>query len=118
MKRMFAALLLIFMLAPAVAPANQLWMPSTLTATSTIASTNVFQVALAAPSGQRNGCTIQNTGTHVEYVYFGATASATTSNSYQVNPGQMIYCNAGNVVLQDIINITGTSGDGYIVTSQ
>ena len=120
MKRiLLAALLLIGGMAGALAASgSQLWSPQTLTANSTIAVTNTFQVALAAPSGNRNGCTVQNQGPHTMYVYFGVSASATTALSYQVSPGQTIYCSVNNIVLQDIVNITGTAGDAYIVTSQ
>ncbi len=90
---------------------------TTTTANSTIASTGVFQAALAA-SATRTGCTLQNTGSHVQYVYFGTIGSATTSNAFQVNAGQTISCTAGVIVLTDAVNITGTTGDGYIVASQ
>lgn len=91
---------------------------TTTTVNSTIAVTNTFQAALAA-SSTRKSCLLQNTGTHVEYVYFGAIGSATTSNAFQINPGQTISCATVNgLVLTDAVNITGTAGDGYIVTSQ
>ena len=93
---------------------------ATTTASSTIAVTNTFQSALPSPgTSKRNGCNIQNTGTHTEYVYFGAIASATTSNAYQLSPGQPISCATySGGVLQDAVSITGTAGDGYVVTSQ
>lgn len=90
---------------------------TTTTANSTIAVTNTFQAALAS-SATRKGCTLQNTGTHVQYIYFGTIGSATTSNAYQISPGQTISCAAGVIVLTDAVGITGTAGDGYIVTSQ
>lgn len=91
---------------------------TTTTSNSTISVTNTFQPALAA-SATRKSCTIQNTGTHVEYFYFGAIGSATTSNGLQVNAGQTISCATINgLVLVDAVNITGTAGDGYVVNSQ
>jgi hypothetical protein len=90
---------------------------TTTTVNSTVSVTNTFQAALAA-SATRKGCLLQNTGAHVQYIYFGTLGSATTSNSFQINAGQTISCNAGPVVLTDAVGITGTAGDGYIVTSQ
>ena len=90
---------------------------TTITANSAISVTNTFQPALAADTA-RLACLLQNTGTHVEYVYFGTLANATTSNAFQISAGQMISCNAPGVVLQDAVNVTGTSGDSYVVTSQ
>ena len=90
----------------------------TITATSTISVTSTFQSALSALAS-RKACLIQNTGTHIEYVYFGAIASATTSNSFQISPGQTISCaTQTGIVLTDAVSITGTAGDGYIVASQ
>lgn len=91
---------------------------TTTTANSTIASTNVFQSALAA-STTRKSCLLQNTGTHTEYIYFGTLGSATTGNSFQLSAGQSISCATVNgLVLTDAVNISGTSGDGYVVASQ
>lgn len=90
---------------------------TTTTVNSTISITNTFQAALAA-SATRAGCTLQNTGTHVQYIYFGTIGSATTSNAFQISAGQTISCTVGLVVLTDAVNITGTAGDGYIVASQ
>lgn len=91
---------------------------TTTTTNSTVSVTNTFQAALAA-SGTRKACLLQNTGTHVEYVYYGTIGSATTSNAFQINPGQTISCATTNgLVLTDAVNITGTAGDGYIVTNQ
>lgn len=91
---------------------------STTTTNSTIAVTNTFQQALAA-SSQRIACLLQNTGTHTMYVYFGSIANATTSNSFQIQPGQTISCALlNNAVLLDAVNVTGTAGDGYIITNQ
>lgn len=86
---------------------------------STITVTNTFQ-NVDALNTIRQGCTIQNQGTHTMYVFFGPIASATTAGSIQVGSGSAIYCNlTGNgKVLQDEINITGTSGDAFVFNIQ
>ena len=120
MKRLTVSLLsLLAFCAPALAQAPYPWNLNTVTINSTISVTSTFQSALAVQSGGRHGCLIQNTGTHTEYVYFGAIASATTSNAFQISPGQTISCaSVYGVIAQDAVNITGTAGDGYVVTSQ
>ena len=90
---------------------------TTTTVNSTVTPTNTFATALAS-SATRKGCLLQNTGTHVQYVYFGVLGSATTTNSFQVNAGQTISCASGPIVLTDAVNIAGTAGDAYVVTSQ
>jgi hypothetical protein len=114
MKKLIVCIALLLSTAAAQA---QLHGATTTTVNSTISVTNAFQAALAANTG-RAACVLQNTGTHTMYVYFGVLASATTSNGFQIAPGQTISCNVPGVVLQDAVNITGTAGDGYIVTSQ
>jgi hypothetical protein len=89
----------------------------TTVANSTISVTNTFQTALAA-NPARHACAIQNQGTHVMYIYLGAAASATTAASLQVAAGQTFYCNNGTVVAPELVNITGTAGDAYVVYSQ
>lgn len=94
--------------------------PSVATTThvgSTIAVTNTFQAALAA-SATRKGCMLQNNGGNAMYVFFGAIGSATTSNAVKLAAGQTVSCNAGNIVLTDAVNVTGTATDAYVVTSQ
>lgn len=117
MNRILAAviaLLSIYSPADATSPLSA----ATTTINSTVAVTNTFQIAINA-NQYRNACLVQNTGTHVEYIYFGATSSATLSNAFQISPGQTISCAIVNgLVLIDQINITGTAGDGYIVTTQ
>lgn len=91
---------------------------STSTA-GTIATTNTFQIALQPPAAPavRRGCSIQNLGTNNMFVNFGsATPAATTS--IKLIPGAIIRCDAGGIVLQDQINITGTSADTFVVLSQ
>jgi hypothetical protein len=85
---------------------------------ATIASTNVFQPILPATT-KRQACTIQNNGTHVMYVFFGAATPADTTTSFQVASGQAIYCGTVSPgVLPDQVLITGTSGDIAVVNSQ
>lgn len=91
-------------------------------ASSTIAVTNTFQTALAA-STSRRWCILQNQGTHVMYAYFGTLANATTAASLQVQAGQTITCEltttaGGKTAITEDFNITGTSGDAFVVNSQ
>lgn len=85
----------------------------------TITTGNTFQTLMAADPN-RTGCIIQNTGTHTMYVYFGATANATTSNSLQVVAGGSIYCSASGVLgLTDNVAITtSTSTDPFVAFYQ
>ena len=77
-----------------------------------------FQSILASNTA-RLGCTVQNTGTAVLYVFFGATGSATTANAFQVAAGGSIACQNGGVVLTDnVAATTAASGGTYVVNSQ
>lgn len=92
------------------------------TATSTITNGTVtlggtFQSVLAS-SALRKGCTLQDTGTHPMWVYFGANGSATTANSLIIQPGQTISCNSGSIVLTDNVSITGTTADTWVMNAQ
>lgn len=93
---------------------------TTNNASSTIASTNTFQSIWAADTTTvgRTSCTIQNNGTHTMYVFFGPIASATTSNSVQLQAGQVVYCSINGVILRDQVSITGTSGDAFYAARQ
>ena len=96
--------------------------PSGATSTAvggTITAGNTFQSALAA-SSTRKGCTIQNTSSHTLYVFFGATASATTANSFQVAPGATIMCSTqtGAALTDNVAVTTSTTGDTFVVNSQ
>lgn len=89
------------------------------TTMATVAPTATVFSALLAPNAARKGCLIQNVGATLGYVYFGATGSATTSNSFQVAAGQSISCNSGPIVLTD--NVAGTCASstcGFIISSQ
>lgn len=95
--------------------------PAGVTSTmATAAPTAGMFSSLLAASTSRKGCTIQNIGTTLGYIYFGANGSATTSNSFQLPVSGSISCNNVNgTVLQD--NVSGTCGSGtcaFIVSSQ
>jgi hypothetical protein len=85
--------------------------PAGVTSTITTAAptAGTFSSILAS-STTRKGCTIQNNSSSLAYFYPGTTGSATTSNAFQVSSGQLFYCNAPNVVLQDNIAATCASG--------
>lgn len=88
----------------------------------TIAATNTFQV-IQASNGGRIGCTIQNNGSHNEYVYFDKSsvtcANATTLTSFVLSPSQPINCAiSSNFVLKDTVCITGTSSDAFTANFQ
>lgn len=94
---------------------------------STVTSTSVFQLIIDRPaSGRpRQGCLIQNNGSNNEYVFFGPTASATTSNSFVLVPpstgvqGGSISCASfAGGVLQDQVSVSGTSGDAFVAAYQ
>ena len=88
-----------------------------------VATTNTYQLILPiANSNFRSGCTVQNTSTSTEYVYFdrtGTTPPASNAAAYQLAGGQSLNCNdpGGNVAL-DAIWITGTAGATYVVGVQ
>lgn len=93
----------------------------------TIAVTNTFQqvLALASMTAPRNGCLIQNTGSHVMYVFFGPIANATTGKSFILQPpanstsqGGSVSCNVAPNVLWDQVSITGTISETYTYASQ
>lgn len=87
-------------------------------ASSTIASTNVFQQVWPA-NGGRKSCTIQNNSTHTMFLYLGPIVNATTTNSAQLlASGGSANCNVGPIVSSDQISITGTSGDAFYANQQ
>lgn len=96
--------------------------PSGVTTTmATAAPTATTFSSLLAASATRKGCSIQNVGTTLGYVYFGVNGSATTSNSFQVPAnGGFISCNNVNgTVLQDNLSATCASGIcAFIIASQ
>lgn len=86
----------------------------------TITVTDTFQSVIAASTTTtgRLSCALQNQGTHVMYVFFGPIADATKAKSIQLQAGQAVNCNVGNVVLKDQVSVTGTSGDAYWAAQQ
>lgn len=91
---------------------------STVQVKVTIAVTSTFQTALAA-SSLRLGCLIQNNGTHTMYVFFGTSTPADLTTSIQLAAGQAVQCStATGGIATDLIQITGTSGDVAVVSSQ
>lgn len=77
-----------------------------------------FTSALAANSS-RKACTIQNNGSTTGYVYFGANADATLTNTFQVQPsGGIAYCTIGNVLYKTNVSATCASGTCAFVVSE
>jgi hypothetical protein len=108
-------LVLLALLLPGLAWAQVTFPSNTTVANSTISVTNTFQTLLAANS-DRKGCLMQNQGTHTMYVADGGSLS--TAASLQVSPGQTFSCLAPGIRITDILSITGTAGDAYVVWSQ
>ena len=105
-------------------PVNTIPYPATTkggNASSTIASTGVFQKLFSAssttPEGSpppRHGCTIVNNGTHSMYVSEGlGVAASTVSNTTILAANGVFYCAVGNIVLTGEVDITGTAGDAF-----
>ena len=86
---------------------------------STVTTHLTFQTALAS-NASRHGCTVTNTSADVEYVFFGANGSATTSNSIPVTAGSQVSCSDGSALGNDNESITSKTTDGasYVVTSR
>lgn len=111
--------------APAHAQQPVLTLPATATtagtngnASGTVAVTNTFQQVWAATGTStapaRNGCTIQNNGTHNMFVSEGrAAAAATLTNSVILAAGATYYCQVNGIVLKGIIAITGTATEAF-----
>lgn len=108
---------LFFALMPSLTLAQTLPVVST-NLSGTIAVTDTFQ-SIQRQTNNRQGCAIQNNGTHTEYVYFGPIANATEGASVQLAAGQYVSCtSAANTVLKDQASITGTSGDAFYANFQ
>lgn len=96
----------------------------------TIAATNTAQSVLAkvAFGGTRQGCLIQNQGTHVMGVFFGASPPSPASNAwFQIQPpqsspviqGGTISCAVGGgTVAGDQVWIYGTISETFTVAVQ
>jgi hypothetical protein len=84
----------------------------------TVAVTNTFQSIQVSTAG-RNGCLVQNNGTHTMWVYFGAIGSATEAAAYQLAAGLSVSCAVGGIgVLTDQVSITGTATDAFFANFQ
>lgn len=91
-------------------------------ATSPVAvapTAGAFSSILAA-SATRKGCLIQNVGTTLGYVYFGANGSATTSNTFQIAAnGGTINCADNATIDQSNVSATCASGTcAFIVKAE
>lgn len=93
----------------------------------TIAVTNTWQIAIplgtsAAGVAGRNGCTIQNTSTSNEYVYFdrtGTTAPTGLTAAYTLATGASLNCMvSASLVAADAVWITGTAGATFVTGVQ
>ena len=84
---------------------------------STVTTAGTFQSATPANTA-RKGCFIQNTSSYIEYIYLGATGSATLTNATQIQPGGTFTCAAPFGVVADanvaITVATGGSGATYV----
>jgi hypothetical protein len=103
---------------PSTGAVNGAGYPST-SAAVTITTHAVFQQLLAANSA-RKGCFIQNTSADTEYVFIGATASATTAASVKLISGAAMNCASGIITPYDNVAITSGATDGAtaVVISQ
>jgi hypothetical protein len=89
-------------------------------ASGTITLGGTFQPLFPA-NPDRSGCIVQNTGTHVLYVFLGPIANATLTNSLQVAIGATFTCanNGGTIVITDAISITtSTTADPFVAFFQ
>jgi hypothetical protein len=95
-----------------------LW-PVTTSPTAVAPTAGAFSSILAA-STTRKGCLIQNVGTTLGYVYFGANGSATTSNTFQVAAnGGTINCADAATIDQSNVSATCASGTcAFIVKAE
>lgn len=93
---------------------------SALPNSSTIAVTNTFQSAIAAPAAGsiRAGCFIQNQGFNNMFIFIGS-GSATKAKSIIIVPNAGFTCSNGAYgVEQQVLQITGTSTDAYMFWSE
>lgn len=90
------------------------------TSMSAAAPTAATFSSILASNASRIGCTVQNNSATLGYVYFGATGSASTSNSFQVPAGATINCaTQTGAVLTDNVAATCASGTcAFIVGAQ
>ena len=82
---------------------------------ASIITTNTYQL-LMPQKGGRKGCSIQNRGNNIMYVFpadIGGGPPADTLKSFKLNPDGVFNCNTqnGDTVIYNAIYITGTAGD-------
>lgn len=113
-------LFLLLFITPAFAQQTVITKPfgvtTSLPATNTITSTDVFQTVF--PAGNRSSCTIQNKGSNSMWVCFTSRSSCTKANSIKLSTEKSVGCIAGSVVLKDEVSVLGTSGDEFYAASQ
>lgn len=82
---------------------------STAASGSTSATPNAFTTWIAQ-SNVRKGCSLQNAGTAVEYIFDNTTGSATPTvgASYQVQPGGSFNCSSPGIVIGDLLQIASS----------
>lgn len=97
--------------------------PTLTNGSGTITSGGTFQSVFAA-NVHRQGCTIQNNGSHTMYVFFGPIAAATDAKAVALAPGsgnvagQSASCNVGGIVLTDQVSVDGTTSDAFFAAQQ
>ena len=90
-----------------------LTLPTGVTTTmSTAAPISATFASVLSSNVSRKACLIQNNGTGLGYVYFGTTASATTTNAFQVagNGGNISCATYNGTVLTDNVAATCATG--------
>lgn len=87
----------------------------------TITSGGAFQ-SIAAASGARKGCLVQNPTNATEplYVFYGANASATQAKSVSLNPGGSANCSTGSggVLTDNVSVMAATTGHAFMAQTQ
>jgi hypothetical protein len=89
---------------------------TSVAASGTITLGGTFQQWLPQ-NANRTGCYLQNTSTHTLFVFLGATATASLTNTIQVAPGGAFSCASpgGTIVVTDAIQITtSTTSDPFV----
>ena len=122
MKRLFLlSVLLLAGLQWSPADAQSIQAPPSRNVSGTITTGGSFQQIAPSAPGTRGGCLIVNppTATETLYVYFGPTASATTSNAYPVSAGGGISCGQGPNLVADAIQVeAATTGHAFVAQVQ
>lgn len=89
--------------------------PLTQTA-GTVTTGGTFQAVLAA-NPERTSCLLQNTSTHIGYVYLLTSGTPTLLNTLQLAAGAIFKCNdyGGSVARGAILYTTSTTADPFVV---